>query len=87
MQTQISRDWALTLTMTSPVYKIPNQLMAGLEGKQFLYNNKDDKDEVTSVVEAAYKVVLLRTGGAGFPLLCDGIDDSQIEVCSQERGF
>ena len=82
MQTQISRDWALTLTMTNPVYKIPNQLMAGLEGKQFLYNNKDDKDEVTSVVEAACKEVLGRTGGAGFPLLFDdpSSDGSKIRI-------
>ena len=65
-------------TQTNPVYKLPANLLEGVAGKQFLYNNKDDKDEVASVVEAACKEVLGRTGGAGFPILFDGNFASQI---------
>merc|ERR1712004_247327 len=57
-------------TKTNPVYKVPDNLMEGLEGKEFLVNNKDDEKEVERVVSEATKEVLRRTGGAGFPLLC-----------------
>ena len=53
--------------MTSLVYKLPSHLIYGVEGKEFLVNNKDDEEEVASVVMEA-----TRTGGAGFPLLCCG---------------
>ena len=65
-------------TATNPVYKVPDQLMSGVEGKQFLVNNYDDADELASVVEAACKEVLKRTGGAGFPILSDGYKASKI---------
>ena len=55
--------------MTSPVYKIPVLMMTGVEGKEFLVNNRNDDNEVSSVMEAACKEVLGRTGGAGFPIL------------------
>ena len=42
-------------------------MIYGVEGKEFLVNNKDDEEEVASVVMEA-----TRTGGAGFPLLCCG---------------
>ena len=71
-------------TKTNPVYRLPDQLMAGLEGKQFLVNNRDDSDELESVVETACKEVLGRTGGAGFPVLCDTIGDLRIR--SVRRG-
>ena len=63
-------------------------MISGVEGKQFLVNNRDDAEEVASAVEAACKEVLGRTGGAGFPLLCDDYSASQIlslKDC-QERG-
>ena len=60
-------------TQTAPVYKVPCNLMEGVEGKEFLVNNKkDDEDEVERVVKEATKEVLRRTGGAGFPLLYNG---------------
>merc|ERR1712004_466892 len=58
------------LINTNPVYKVPEHLMEGVEGKEFLVNNRDDKEEVERVVAKATKEVLRRTGGAGFPLLC-----------------
>merc|ERR1712061_471191 len=67
-------------TQTNPVYKLPTNLIEGVAGKQFLVNNRDDKDEVASVVEAACKEVLGRTGGAGFPILCDALLDSNISM-------
>merc|ERR1719367_1620703 len=54
---------------TNPVYTVPTLLIDGVQGKEFLVNNRNDEDEVASVVEAACKEVLGRTGGAGFPLL------------------
>ena len=71
-------------TKTNPVYRLPEQLMAGVKGKQFLVNNRDDSDELESVVETACKEVLGRTGGAGFPVLCDTIGDLRIR--SVRRG-
>lgn len=44
--------------------------MAGVEGKEFLVNNKDDEEEVADVVKKACEMVFGMTGGAGFPLLC-----------------
>ena len=70
----------LTSAMTNPSYNIPDLVMDGVEGKQFLVNNRDDDDEMASAVEAACKEVLGRTGGAGFPLLFDGLLDSQIST-------
>jgi len=55
-------------TWTNPVYKVPEHLMEGVEGKEFLVNNKDDEEEVARVVEEATKEVLRRTGGVGFPI-------------------
>ena len=40
----------------------------------------DDDNEVASVVEAACKEVLGRTGGAGFPIFFDGFYDSKIGI-------
>ena len=59
-------------TQTNPVYKLPANLLEGVTGKQFLVNNQYDYDEVMSVVEAACKEVLRRTGGTGFPIVCYG---------------
>ena len=53
-------------TNTNLVYKIPDLMIVGVEGKQFLVN-----DQLAYVVEAACKEVFGRTGGAGFPILCD----------------
>ena len=44
--------------------------MEGVEGKEFLVNNRFDKGEVARVVKEATVEVFRRTGGAGFPLLC-----------------
>jgi len=41
-----------------------------VEGKEFLVNDKDDKEELARVVKEATMEVFRRTGGAGFPLLC-----------------
>ena len=67
-------------TMTNPVYTISDQLMAGVEGQQFLLNDINDADELANVVEAACKEVLRRTGGAGFPVLCNANADSKISI-------
>ena len=52
--------------------------MDGVEGKEFLINNKDDKEEVERAVNEVTVEVLRRTGGAGFPLLCRGHDYSKL---------
>ena len=57
-------------TKTKPIYKIPDHLMTGVEGKEFFVDDKYDEEEVVSVVEEATKEVFRRTGGVGFPLLC-----------------
>ena len=46
-------------------------LIDGVEGKQFFVKENEDNVKVASVLEAACKEVLGRTGGAGFPLLFD----------------
>ena len=51
-----------------------------MEGKQFFVNDYNDDDEVKSVVEAACKEVLRRTGGAGFPVLCLCLLGSNISI-------
>ena len=71
---------ASSSTKTNPIYNIPAQMISGVEGKQFLVNNINDDDEVESVVEAACKEVLGRTGGAGFPLLFDSLVGSRIDI-------
>ena len=55
-------------TQTKPVYNIPTHLIEGVEGKEFLFNNKDDvfnnkddEEEVERVVEEATKEVLRRS--------------------------
>ena len=53
-----------------------SNLMEGVEGKEFLVDNSKDEEEVERVVEEATKEVLRRTGGAGFPLLCNDVRDS-----------
>ena len=58
-----------SLTRTNPVYNIPTHLIEGVEGKEFLVNNKDDEEELERVVSESTVEVLRRTGGAGFPLL------------------
>ena len=63
-------NYAAGSTKTNPVYRIPQQLVKGIEGKQFIVNNINDLSELASVVEAACNDLLGRTGGAGFPLLC-----------------
>merc|ERR1712130_38465 len=70
-----------TSTNINPVYTVPALLIDGVEGKEFLVNNKDDEDEVASAVEAACKEVFGRTGGAGFPLLCE--DNSKIRIAKR----
>jgi len=40
-------------TNTNPVYTGPAQLIDGVKGKEFFYNNKDNEDKLASVVEAA----------------------------------
>ena len=67
-------------TMTSLVYKLPSHLIYGVEGNGFLVNNKDDEEEVASVVMEA-----TGTGGAGFPLLCCGFA-STILRCQERSG-
>merc|ERR1712004_95277 len=50
-----------TGTQTNPVYKVPDNLMEGVAGKEFLVNNRD----VARVVEEATEELLRRTGGVG----------------------
>jgi len=70
-----------SLIKTNPVYTVPTLLIDGVQGKKFLVNNSRDEDEVASVVEAACKEVLGRTGGVGFPLIFDDYyDDSKIKI-------
>ena len=57
-------------TKTKPIYKIPDHLMTGVEGKEFFVDDKYDEEEVVGAVNVATKEVFRRTGGAGFPLLC-----------------
>ena len=56
---------------TNPVYKVPEHLITGVAGKEFHVKNKGDKEEVVRVVKEACEEVFRRTGGAGFPLLCN----------------
>ena len=65
---------------TNPIDTIPAQMVDGIQGKQSLVNNEYDDDEVACVVEAACKEVLGRTGGAGFPILCDDYAGSKISA-------
>ena len=60
---------------TKPVYKIPDHLLTGVEGQEFLVNNRRDKEEMARVVKEASLEVLRRTGGAGFPLLFSDYSD------------
>merc|ERR1712083_927541 len=64
-------------------YKLPVNLLEGVTGKQFLYYNYND-NEIASVVEAAFKEFLGRTGGAGFPILCD---DYSSYISAVKRGL
>ena len=57
-------------TSTNPVYKIPDHLMAGLGGKEFLIHRKNDDREIAMAVEEATEELFRRTGGAGFLFLC-----------------
>ena len=56
---------------TNSVLKIPDQLIEGVEGKEFLVNNWDDEGEFARVMKEACDEVFRRTGGAGFPVLCN----------------
>ena len=58
-------------TRTLPVYNVPDHLMTGVEGKEFFVYDRKDEEEMATVLEAAMKEVRRRTGGAGFPLLCE----------------
>ena len=69
---------------TNPVHKVPTHLMEGVEGKEFLVNNRNDEEEVVRVVEEVTEEVLRRTGSAGFSLLCNDAYDSS--TLSAERG-
>ena len=79
-------------TQTAPVYKVPCNLMEDVEGKEFLVNvvnivNKGyDEKEIVRVVKEATKEVLRRTGGASFPLLCDGYRDSTTSAAKMGGG-
>ena len=53
------------LFKTNPVYRIPGQLMKGVKGDVFNYT--DDNDAINK----AFREVLRRSGGAGFPVLYD----------------
>ena len=75
-------DYGLA-TKVNPVYNVPDHLMTGVEGTKFLLNKHNDKEEIASVVKDATIDVLRRTGGAGFPLLCN--DDSST-IDSVKRG-
>ena len=80
----LNYDGARSSTKTNPVYKLPANLLEGVTGKPFLYNNDDDDDdEMANVVEAACKEVLGRTGGAGFPILCE---DYSSDISVVKRG-
>merc|ERR1719328_119770 len=76
------KDWNYSKLSpnTNPVYTVPTLLIDGVQGKEFLLNNRYDEDELTNVLEAACKEVLGRTGGAGFPLLCGNWEDSEIRI-------
>merc|ERR1712130_758717 len=76
----LGTNGGLTSTKTNPVYTVPTLLIDGVQGKEFIVNNKNDEDELASVVDAACKEVLGRTGGAGFPLLCEGYTASKIRI-------
>ena len=67
-------------TRTRPVYKIPDYLMTGVRGKEFLVNITHDKEEVMKAVEAASRNLLSRTGGLGFPLLCNVCTNSTLDT-------
>ena len=56
---------------TRPIYDIPNHLMEGVKGQEFLVESINNNEEVQSTVKAACEQVLKRTGGAGFPVLCN----------------
>ena len=73
-------DNNLVGTTTNPVYKVPEHLLEGVEGKKFLVNNINDEEEVERVVEEATKEVLRRTDGAGFPLLCSEVLGSRLSA-------
>merc|ERR1719474_2491855 len=49
-----------------PKYDIPNHLIEGVKGQEFLV-----MEEVQNAVKEACEQVLKRTGGAGFPVLCN----------------
>ena len=78
-------DDLLCQTQTNTVYNIPSHLMEGVEGKEFLINNIRDEEEVARVVKEATTEVLSRTGGAGFPLLCND-DTFGLRISAVNRG-
>ena len=55
---------------TNPSYSLPPHLMAGVECKQIKVKS-GDQAAFEKAVEAAYKEMLVRSGGKGFPLLLD----------------
>ena len=65
---------------TNPVYDLPANLIPGVQCSKVFFTDKNDHHGMASVVEAACKEVLGRTGGAGFPVLCDGWKSLQISI-------
>ena len=69
---------------TNPVYKLPQNLMDGVKCKEFPTASRNNSEEIQNVIEMACRDVLGRTGGSGFPVLCDGWKISQMS--SVKRG-
>ena len=65
---------------TNPVYDLPANLIPGVQCSKVFFTDKNDHQGMASVVDAACKEVLGRTGGAGFPVLCDGWKSLQISI-------
>jgi len=80
----IKLDYLLSSPNTNPIYTVPALMIDGIEGKEFIFNNFDNEDELASAVEWACKDVLGRTGGAGFPLLFK--DSSSSYIRTVKRG-
>lgn len=70
---------------TKPVYNIPDLMIDGVQGNEFILDIMYDDEKLTSAVEEACKEVLVRTGGAGFPLLFDWYEKASIVKRGVER--
>ena len=58
--------------------------MDGVKCKEFPTADRNNSEEIQNVIEMACRDVLGRTGGSGFPVLCDGWKISQMS--SVKRG-